>query len=208
MSKAYTLVTSFLLSSTDVYFNNQFTIVGFALLSLFLKHPQRQPRPRVQATRQRRVRWGVGGVRWGGCDTLAHDPHLGRTNVRREGICSRHGLRDSTVYYCTSPSFALTVSKYHELSLAWRCSPTLALDSYGLSARYFILAHLAFISSYHLELISVWLVALKSQTSSLGRMGCVAAAKSREQKSLGARARFLTPSYTRVESSTRARVRP
>jgi hypothetical protein len=37
------------------------------------------------------------------------------------------GLRDSTVYYCTSPSFALTVSKYHELSLAWRCSPTLAL---------------------------------------------------------------------------------
>ena len=64
------------------------------------------------------------------------------------------------------------------------------------------------LASYHLELISVWLVALKSQTSSLGRMGCVAAAKSREQKSLGARARFLTPSYTRVESSTRARVRP
>ena len=32
------------------------------------------------------------------------------------------------------------------------------------------------ILSYHLELISVWLVALKSQASSLGRVGCVAVA--------------------------------
>jgi hypothetical protein len=41
--------------------------------------------------------------------------------------------------------------------------------------------------SYHLELISALLVTLKSQTSSLGRMGWVAAAKS-QKKNVNVRA--------------------
>ena len=43
------------------------------------------------------------------------------------------------------------------------------------------------LSSYHLELISALLVTLKSQTSSLGRMGWVAAAKS-QKKNVNVRA--------------------
>jgi hypothetical protein len=39
----------------------------------------------------------------------------------------------------------------------------------------------ATLPSYHLELISALLVTLKSQTSSLGRMGWVAAAKSQKK---------------------------
>ena len=52
------------------------------------------------------------------------------------------------------------------------------------------------VPSYHLELISALLVTLKSQTSSLGRMGWVAAAKSQKKNVNEGGTRFLTPLFT------------
>ena len=60
------------------------------------------------------------------------------------------------------------------------------------------------ITSYHLELISALLVAMKSQTTSLGRMGWVAGAKSQKKVNPGRGIRFFLPPFSQCERRARS----